>query len=228
MSSFVHLRVHSAYSLAEGAIPVKDLVKRVKLNNMAAVAVTDTNNMFGALEFALAAKKENIQPIIGAQITLEDACQIVLLCKSPQGYLNLSKLVSDTYMEGAGGKDFTASYDKLAECHAELICLSGGPHKGVIDPSRLLFLKEIFGDRFYIELQRHEMPEEDANEGALIEFAYANDVPLVATNDCYFLDPSMHEAHDALLCIAEGRYISEADRRKATKHHFFKSAEDME
>lgn len=228
MSSFVHLRVHSAYSLAEGAIPVKDLIKRVKLNDMAAVAVTDTNNMFGALEFALAANKEGVQPIIGAQVTLEDSCQIVLLCKSPQGYLNLSKLVSDTYMEGAGGKDFTASYDKIAECHGDLICLSGGPHKGVIDPARLTFLKDIFGDRFYIELQRHEMAEEDANEGALIDFAYAHDIPLVATNDCYFLDPSMHEAHDALLCIAEGRYISEADRRKVTKHHFFKSAADME
>lgn len=228
MGTFVHLRVHSAYSLAEGAIPVKDLIKRVTLNNMGAVAVTDTNNMFGALEFALAAKKENIQPIIGAQVTMEDACQIVLLCKSPQGYLNLSKLVSDTYMEGAGGKDFTASYDKLAECNGDLICLSGGPHKGVIDPARLSFLKETFGDRFYIELQRHEMPEEDANEGALIDFAYAHDVPLVATNDCYFLDPSMHEAHDALLCIAEGRYISEADRRRVTKHHFFKSGADME
>ncbi len=228
MSSFVHLRVHSAYSLAEGAIPVKDLIKRVKLNNMDAVAITDTNNMFGGLEFALAAKKDGIQPIIGAQVTMEDNCQIVLLCKSPQGYLNLSKLVSDTYMEGGGGKDFNATYEKLAECSGDLICLSGGPHKGVIDATRLMFLKETFGDRFYIELQRHDMPEEDQNEPALINFAYTHDVPLVATNDCYFLDPSMHEAHDALLCIAEGRYISEADRRRVTKHHFFKSGEDME
>jgi DNA polymerase-3 subunit alpha len=228
MSSFVHLRVHSAYSLAEGAIPVKDLVKRVKLNNMGAVAVTDTNNMFGALEFALAAHKEGVQPIIGAQVTMEDSCQVVLLCKSPQGYLNLSKLVSDTYMDGAGGKDFSASYDLLAACNADLICLSGGPQKGVIDPTRLSLLKNIFGDRFYIELQRHDFPEEDINEAGLIDFAYTNDIPLVATNDCYFLDPSMHEAHDALLCIADGRYISEADRRRVTKHHFFKSAEDME
>lgn len=228
MSSFVHLRVHSAYSLAEGAIPVKDLIKRAKLNHMDAAAITDTNNMFGALEFALAAKKEGIQPIIGAQVTMEDGCQIVLLCKSQQGYLNLSKIVSDTYMEGGGGKDFNATYDKLAENNSDLICLSGGPHKGVVDPARLSFLKTLFGDRFYIELQRHDMPEEDTNEPALMEFAYAHDVPLVATNDCYFLDPSMHEAHDALLCIAEGRYISEADRRRVTKHHFFKSGEDME
>ncbi len=228
MSSFVHLRVHSAYSLAEGAIPVKDLVKRATLNKMDAVAMTDTNNMFGALEFALAAKKENIQPIIGAQLMLEDSCQIVLLCKSQTGYLNLSKLVSDTYMEGGGGKDFLATYDKLTECAGDLICLSGGPQKGVVDQTRLLFLKDLFGDRFYIELQRHHLTEEDQNETALIDFAYAQNVPLVATNDCYFLDPSMHEAHDALLCIAEGRYISEADRRRVTKHHFFKSCEDME
>lgn len=228
MNSFIHLRVHSAYSLAEGAIPVKDLVKRAKLNDMPAVAITDTNNLFGALEFALAARAEGIQPIIGAQVTLEDGCQIVLLCKSPQGYQNLSKLVSDTYMEGAGGKDFSAGYDKLAACAGDLICLSGGPAKGVIEPKRLAFLQEIFDDRFYIELQRHEIAEENAHEPALIEFAYAHDVPLVATNDCYFLDPSMHEAHDALLCIADGRYINEDDRRRVSKHHFFKSAEDME
>lgn len=227
MSSFVHLRVHSAYSLAEGAIPVKELIKRAQLNGMSAVAMTDTNNLFGALEFALAAKKEGIQPIVGSQVTMEDGCQIVLLCKSPQGYQNLSKLVSDTYMEGGGGKDFSAPYDKLAECASDLICLSGGPLKGVTDPARLSFLKELFDDRFYIELQRHDMAEEDAHEAALINFAYDHDVPLVATNDCYFLDPSMHEAHDALMCIAEGRYISEADRRRVTKHHFFKSADDM-
>src|SRR5690606_29016582 len=136
-SDFIHLRVHSAYSLAEGAIPVKELVKRTKLNDMPAVAVTDTNNLFGALEFALAARSEGIQPIIGSQITMEDGCQIVLLAKSPQGYKNLSKLVSDTYMEGAGGKDFSASYDLLSQCHEDLICLSGGPTKGVLDETRL-------------------------------------------------------------------------------------------
>jgi len=228
MESFIHLHVHSAYSLAEGAIQIKDLVKRCKYNTMPAVAVTDTNNLFGALEFAMAAADEGVQPIIGMQATMEDGAQIVLLVQSNEGYLNLCKLVSDAYMQGAGGKDFVASYEAVAACSAGVICLSGGPTAGVLDEKRLMFLKETFGDRFYIELQRHNLSNEDQNEPALIDFAYRENVPLVATNDCYFADPSMHEAHDALLCIAEGRYVNEADRRKVTKHHFFKSSEDME
>ncbi len=228
MEPFIHLHVHSAYSLAEGAIRIKDLVKRCKYNDMPAVAVTDTNNLFGALEFALAAAEEGIQPIIGAQITMEDAAQIVLLCQSEQGYHNLCKLVSDGYMGGAGGKDFVASYEEVAKNNADIICLSGGPVFGVVDHTKLKFLHKTFGDRFYIELQRHEDYREDQAEDALVDFAYAENIPLVATNDCYFADPTMHEAHDALLCIAEGRYVNEVERRRVTKHHFFKSAEDME
>ncbi len=226
--AFIHLRVHSAYSLAEGAIRTKDLVKKAKLNDMPAVAVTDTNNLFGALEFAMAAVDSGIQPIIGSQITMEDGAQVVLLVQSERGYLNLCKLVSDAYMGGAGGKDFVASYEEVAANAEGIICLSGGPTQGVVDETRLDFLRGAFPDRFYIELQRHNLPAEDAAEPALIDYAYKHNIPLVATNDCYFADPSMHEAHDALLCIAEGRYVTETERRKVTKHHFFKSSEDME
>lgn len=225
---FIHLHLHSAYSLAEGAIRIKDLVKRCKLNNMPAVAVTDTNNLFGALEFAMAAADEGIQPIIGSQITLEDGQHIVLLCQNNEGYQNLCKLVSDGYMNGAGGKDFVARYEDVAANAGGIICLSGGQTMGVLDETRLKFLHHSFGDRFYIEIQRHGLYDEDVAELPLIDFAYANDIPLVATNDCYFAEVTMHEAHDALLCIAEGRYVTEADRRKATKHHYFKSSDDME
>ncbi len=225
---FIHLHVHSAYSLAEGAIQTKELVKRCKLNEMPAVAVTDTNNLFGALEFALAAADAGVQPIIGAQLTMEDSKVIVLLVQSQQGYLNLSRLVSDAYMNGAGGKDFQASYESLGNCADGLICLSGGPIAGVTEEARLAQLKTIFGNRFYIELQRHGNGAERIAEPALLDFSYRENVPIVATNDCYFADPKMHEAHDALLCIAEGRYVTEADRRKVTKHHFFKSSQDME
>lgn len=224
---FIHLHVHSAYSLAEGAIRTKDLVKKCKLNNMPAVAVTDTNNLFGALEFAMAAADEGVQPIIGCQITLEDSKQIVLLAQSEEGYLNLCKLVSDGYMNGAGGKDFVVSYDEVALNAQGLLCLSGGPVQGVTEEIQLSFLHKTFGNRFYIELQRHGLPAEDAGEVYLLEFAYRENVPIVATNNCYFSDPSMHEAHDALLCIADGRYVTEDTRRKETKHHFFKSSEDM-
>lgn len=227
MEPFIHLHLHSAYSLAEGAIRIKDLVKRCKYNSMPAVAVTDTNNLFGALEFAMAAVEEGVQPIIGSQLTMEDGRHLVLLVQNERGYRNLSRLVSDTYMNGGGGKDFMASYADLAACAEGLICLSGGPIHGVVEENRLRFLKDSFADRFYIELQRHDTPQERYAEEGLLDFAYRENVPIVATNDCYFTDPSLHEAHDALLCIAEGRYVTEEDRRKVTRHHFFKSSEDM-
>src|SRR5690606_37819557 len=157
---------------------------------------TDTNNLFGALEFALAATDAGVQSIIGAQISLEDGKHIVLLVQTEAGYRNLCQLVSDGYMNGAGGKDFVVSYDDVASCAGGLICLSGGNLNGVSEDVRLHFLKDAFKGRFYIELQRHGLAEEDAIEPLLLDFAYRENVPLVATNDCYFLDPGMHAAHD--------------------------------
>ncbi len=231
--TFVHLHVHSAYSLAEGAIKIKDLVKQCVKRKMPAVAVTDTNNMFGAMEFALEASKNGVQPVLGCQAVLEGR-QIVLLVQNEVGYQNMCKVISTAYMEGEA---VDISHDYLAQHSEGVICLSGGL-KGSI--GQHLFhgqadkaaeevekLKALFGDRFYIEIQRHDLPEEDKIETAQIDLAYKYDVPLVATNDCYFMDRAAHEAHDALLCIAEGRYVSESDRRKVTAEHSFKSAEEM-
>ena len=239
---FVHLHVHSAYSLAEGALKIKDLVKLCVRRGMPAVAVTDTNNLFGALEFASEAQKSGVQPIIGVQASLrmnadEDGRIIVLLCQTEQGYRNLCRIVSDSYLLGDPQAQFHISEDKLA-AHAEgLICLTGGM-KGPLGAalasgqtakaeSALQRLKEIFHDRLYIELQRHGIEGEAAVEDGLIKLAYAHDVPLVATNDCYFADADAYEAHDALLCIADGRYITEADRRRVTPEHYFKSIDEM-
>ena len=237
MNHFIHLHVHSAYSLAEGAIKVKDLVKLCVANKMPAAAVTDTNNTFGAMEFALEAAKAGVQPIIGAQaLYTDEEYQLVLLAQNEHGYRNLSRLLSDAYMDGDAQKVVISKEDLKA--HNEgLICLSGGP-EGPIDQNLLhkqndkaqehfLHLKECFGDRFYTEIQRHGLAEEAQVEEALIDLAYAHDVPLVATNDCYFADRAAHEAHDALLCISEGRYVTEDDRRKVTPEHYFKSSEEM-
>jgi len=225
---FIHLRVHSAYSLAEGAIHPKELVKKAKLNDMPAIAVTDTNNMFGALEFSMAATEKGIQPIIGCQLNVGSNDQsLVLIAQNENGYKNLSKIISDAYMEGEGGKQIASTLSAIEKISDDIICLSGGPVKGFTAEKDIIKLHKIFGDRFYIELQRHELREEIQNENALIDLAYKHNIPLVATNDVFFGSPDMYEAHDALLCIAEGRYISESDRRTATKHHYLKSAEDM-
>ena len=235
---FVHLHVHSAYSLAEGAIRTKDMIKFCKLNDMPAVAVTDTGNLFGALEFALEASKSGIQPIIGVQLSMGlEAHQLVLLVQSEQGYKHLSELVSDAFMKSDPAGAVHGDWERLAALSDGLICLTGGI-KGPVGQyllhnqakqaeESLTRLKKIFGDRLYVELQRHGWPEEERIEDALIELAYKHGVPLVATNDCYFPKRDMHEAHDALLCIAEGRYVTEADRRKVTPEHYFKTPQEM-
>ncbi len=237
-SSFIHLHVHSAYSLAEGAIKVKDLIKRCVAEHMPAVAVTDTNNLFGAMEFALEAKKAGVQPIFGAQVEIgEEGMQAVLLVQNEQGYKNICHLISDAYMGGDEDIRAVISKDHLKEFSSGLICLSGGSAgevahhilHGQEDKAEeiLLYFKSLFGDRYYVEIQRHGWEQEDQCEDALIELAYKHDVPLVASNDCYFTDRDGHAAHDALLCIAEGRYISEDDRRKVTPEHYFKSSTGM-
>ncbi len=235
--NFIHLHVHSAYSLAEGAIKVKDLVKRCVSNRMPAVAITDTNNMFGAMEFALEAVQSGLQPIFGCQVTIEGDSELVLLAQNEVGYKNLCKIISESYMGGEAGGDVQARYGVLDKYSSGIIALSGGM-KGAIAKNLLhgqndKALQELtrmiamFGGRFYIELQRHGLKDERKIEDAIIDLAYEYDVPLVATNDCYFKDLDAHEAHDALLCISEGRYISEQDRRKVTKEHYFKSTNEM-
>ncbi len=234
---FIHLHTHSAYSLAEGAIKVKDLVKRCAAFDMPAVAVTDTNNLFGAMEFALEASKNGIQPIIGAQLQIESYGHVVLLCQNDVGYRNLCAMVSEAHLGGDGVTDANASVEALCQYTEGLICLSGG-WGGALNnlylenrmedaEAFLTRVVEAYGDRFYIEIQRHELPDENQVEEQLIDTAYAKNIPLVAANDCYFLNRNMHEAHDALLCIAGGRYISEEDRRKVTQEHYFKTAAEM-
>jgi DNA polymerase-3 subunit alpha len=237
-AAFIHLHVHSAYSLAEGAIRTKELIKLCAKKGMPAVAVTDTNNLFGALEFAMEAQKAGIQPIIGTQVSVgEEGHQLALLVQTEEGYRNLCRLVSDAYLQGDPQKQVHLTKEKLTEFNSGLICLTGGSRGAVAQyvfhgqsdkaEAEILELKNIFGDRLYIELQRHGWVEEDQSEHGLIDLAYKYNIPLVATNDCYFATPDVYEAHDALLCIADGRYVTEDNRRRVTREHYFKSADDM-
>ena len=249
-ADFVHLHVHSAYSLSEGAITVKKLAELCRKHRMPAVAVTDTGNLFGAMEFSLAAADEPaVQPIVGCQIhvaregeTLRtgrrpDPDQLVLLVQNATGYENLCHLSSRAFLETASGEIPQVSYDDLAAAKEGLIALTGGP-RGAIgrllleeqkSAAEALFLrlKSTFGDRLYVELMRHGTEEEARIEPALLDLAYRHDVPLVATNDVYFADASMFEAHDALICIAGGTTVAEPKRRRFTPEHRFKSAEEM-
>jgi DNA polymerase-3 subunit alpha len=251
-SSFIHLRVHTAYSLSEGAIKLPKLIQLATAHKMPAVAVTDTNNLFGALEFSLAAAKAGIQPIIGSQFDVaregEAARQggnnasslrhdrLVLLAQNQTGYLNLLEISSEAFLTTEHGDTHT-TLEKLRECSEGLICLSGGPDgplgrligEGQLPAAEEMCdrLKDIFAGRFYIELQRHGLASERQIEPGLLKLAYERDIPLVATNDAYFATQDMYEAHDALLCIADGRYVSESERRRLTDQHHFRSADEM-
>ncbi len=240
---FTHLRVHTAYSLLEGAIPVKKLIALAKKHEMLAVAMTDSGNLFGAMEFSLAAKDAGVQPIIGCQIQLtsdvkNETDTIVLLVQNQIGYLNLLKIVSHTYLNGKGADSPQIAFDVLEKWSEGLIALTGGAQgglnkrlaKGLDGEDYLKTLKPLFKDRLYIELSRQgtQTPEDHRIEEALLDLAYAHDVPIVATNEAFFPEPSLYEAHDALLCIAGGNYVNETDRRRLTPDHCFKSPQEME
>jgi DNA polymerase-3 subunit alpha len=250
-ADFVHLRVHSAYSLSEGAIKVKDLIKLCKKEKMPAIAVTDTGNLFGALEFAQAAADEGIQPIVGAQLALKRAAapapgrsvartepdQLVLLAQSEAGYANLIKLISQGCLENAEGNTAILPLAALTGMTEGLICLTGGlggPVGRLLAegqrPAAEQMLKDLaalFPGRLYVELMRHGLEDQKRIEPALVEMADSMDIPLVATNECFFADDGMYEAHDALLCIAGGTYVTEENRRRVTPEHRFKSAAEM-
>ncbi|WP_171229233.1 DNA polymerase III subunit alpha [Ruegeria sp. HKCCA4008] len=250
---FIHLRVHTEYSLLEGAVRLKKLPGLCEKMEMPAVAVTDTNSMFSALEFSVTASGAGVQPIMGCQVDLtyvqaqpgekpKTPAPLVLLAQSETGYENLMKLSTCLYVD-KGGQLPQVTLEELADRSEGLICLSGGPdgpvgmllQQGQHPAAEALVdrLAAMFPDRFYIELQRHPgedgQPEaERLTERGHVEMAYAKNLPLVATNDVYFPTPDMYEAHDALICISEGAYVDQQEgRRRLTAQHYFKSQQEM-
>ncbi len=254
-ADFVHLRVHSAYSLSSGAIKIKDLIALCRRHAMPAVAIADSGNLFGALEFAMAASEAGVQPIIGCELGLRRAegegnhraaarvgpalppDSVVLLAQSETGYRNLLKLVSKSHLESAPGEAPQLEWAALEGRSDGLICLTGGPSGPVgrlvgegqvaAAEAMLMRLAGLFPGRLYVELQRHNTAAEERIDAALIELALAHDLPLVATNDVYFAERDDYEAHDVLLCIAQGTTLADGNRRRLTPEHYFKSAGEM-
>ena len=248
---FIHLRVHSAYSLLEGAIHVKDLVKWCKAQSMPAVALTDHGNLFGALEFSMAAMEAGIQPIIGCTLfikpgqqdqnrhaTQQKPDQLLVYAQTETGWQNLLHLVSKSWLTPAGGGHGPLLAPDDLEAHAEgLIIIAGGIHSGIgkaliagreaLAVAQLLKLKALYPGRVYVELSRHGLPDEEIIEPHLIKLAYKHELPLVATNDAYFVKEDMFEAHDTFLCIADGSYVGETNRRRLTPEHRLKTPQEM-
>jgi DNA polymerase-3 subunit alpha len=244
---FVHLRCHSAYSLSEGAIKLEKLPALAAKAGMPAVALTDTNNLFGALEFSTTCVKAGVQPILGIELALarETGTEavtlatdpVVLLAKDEPGLANLMRLASRAHLDPHPGSLPHVGIATLLD-HAEGLILLTGGMRGPL--ARLLLdgqesaarhvlerLAQRFGDRLCVELHRHGVADERTAEPGMIALADALGLPLVATNDCFFATPEMHEAHDALLCIADRRLLSEEDRRRVTPEHWFKDEAAM-
>ncbi|WP_341808840.1 DNA polymerase III subunit alpha [Wolbachia endosymbiont (group E) of Neria commutata] len=235
---FIHLRVHSVYSLLESSVKIEELIGLCVQNKMPAVAVTDSGNLFGSLEFAEYAANRGIQPIIGCNIVVKHDDQdlsILLLAKDEQGYTNLVSLVSESFRKRKIGSDTPyIDFDELLNSNAGLIALTGGC-EGILaqllsaqDKETIGRLISTFGDRLYVELQRHGLSRELELEEILIDFAYQHNIPLVATNDVFFSNRSDYEAYDILTCISEGSYAVEGNRKKLTTEHYFKSVTEME
>ena len=242
-AGFVHLRNHSSYSLSEGAIKADKIAQLARDAAMPAVAITDTGNLFGALEFSQACSARGVQPIIGCQISLTRtdnpllaADPVVLLAQDAAGLQNLQALSSLGFIQS----DPAAPQIPLAmllDHAAGLVLLTGGSRGPIArllaegrkpDAATLLArFREAFPGRCLMELHRHGLAIERAIEPGLITLADELDLPLVATNECFFATPKMHEAHDALLCVAEGRQVSEQARRRVTGEHWFKPADRM-
>ncbi|MDX8522664.1 DNA polymerase III subunit alpha [Mesorhizobium dulcispinae] len=251
--TFIHLRVHSAYSLLEGALQLGAIVGHAVKDEAPAIAVTDTNNLFGALEFAQKAVKDGIQPIIGCQIDLAfsgeasdaqrdrrrhgpDMSPVVLIAASEAGYANLVRLISKVYLETPPGEPVHLTSAMLAGRCDGLICLTGGPRGPIgsalkadrrdLAEQRLHFLKGLFGDRLYVELERVAGYDRMV-EKSTVDLAYTYQLPLVATNEAFFSKREDYEAHDALIAIAEGSVVAADNRRRLSPDNFLRGQAEM-
>ena len=250
---FVHLRVHTAYSLSEGAMQVPKLIHKLHDAGIGAIALTDTANMFGGKAISKYGKDEGIKPILGCQFYFRnpdaddvlkskgriiEPDKIVLLCMNAEGYNNIMKLMKRSYLDNmAPSEKPQLKLSDLEEFHDGLIALTGGvegqigrlllENRKVEAEALTVKLKEIFGNRLYMEIMRIGLENERKTEDAFIDLAYKYDIPLVATNEAFFFDADMYEAHDALICIAEGEYVTNENRKKFSPNNRLKSPEEM-
>ncbi|MBR1735116.1 MAG: DNA polymerase III subunit alpha [Alphaproteobacteria bacterium] len=241
--SFIHLRLHSSYSLSEGAVKTEKLIELCEQNNMPAVAVTDTNNLFGCLEFSTKLSEHGIQYIVGCQLNVKHPCKIdhptsiLLYAKNQNGYKNLIQLVTSSYLNSTSEEYPEISLDTLGNFSEDLIIATGGVYGSLgalllnedFDKAKeyLEFLQKKFNNRLYIELSRHHNFNEQKIENDAIDLAYDYNIPLLATNNVCFPLRDDFEAHDALICIAQTKTIYDGDRKTSSSEFYFKPPEEM-
>ena len=249
--SFVHLHVHSEYSLLDGACRISGMMDRVKEIGQTAIALTDHGVMYGCIDFYKAAKAAGVKPIIGCEVYVarrgmedkdhgidNESYHLVLLCKDRTGYENLCKLVSEAYLRGFYIKP-RVDFELLQKYHEGLIalsaCLTGGVSRRLLDEdydgalNYALRLANIFGeDNFYLELQDHGIPEQRVVNQGIMRIARQTGLPLVVTNDAHYLRREDSKMQDVLLCVQTGKTIDDPDRmRFETDEFYLKSEEEL-
>lgn len=246
-TDFVHLRVQSSYSMLQSTLTIEEIVRIAKDEFMPAVCIADIGNLFGSLEFALNASKAGLQPIHGSILNLkyfsgeknqqQNFAQILLIAKDEIGYKNLLKLVGYTYTKNDRSQCNHITFEDLKNYHEGIIALSGYT-EGIIGKLLLSddqksassfaqLLQDLFKDRFYFEIMRHDLDSERLIEKQYLAIATSLGIPVVATNNVLFSDINMHDAHDVLLCISAGVTREQEDRKRVSNQCYFKSSREM-
>jgi len=237
---FNNFKIHTQYSICEGAIKIDDLAQHCKEKKIPNIGICDSLNLCGALEFAEKVSKSGTQPITGTQInfSIENTIgKLPLFASTHHGYKNLIKLSSKSYLDSSEITEPHCKVDVLKDINEGLIILSGN-HHGLFGKLFKLNkikqieeivkeLKNIFKDRFYLEIQRHDEAGEENYENFIIKLSEANQVPLIATQEIYYLKKEMYEAHDALVCIGQKNFVDDPNRLKFSDQHFIKENEDI-
>ena len=238
--SFNHLKVHTQYSICEGAIKIDDLADYCKLNKIKSIGLADSFNLCGALEFSEKLSKVGTHPIIGTQINLKTSDifgKITLYATSEKGYKNLTRLSSLSYLENSLTTDPSCTLDDLIKNNEDLILLTGNYlnifgklffKNKIKDIDKILTkLKLNFKDRIYLEIQRHNENQEKTFENYLLNTSKNLQLPLIASQEVFYLEKDMYEAHDALICIGEKNYLDEKNRLRYNNQHYLKSHDEL-
>ena len=232
---FNNIKIHTQYSICEGAVKIDELADYCKKNKIKAVGLADSFNLCGALEFAEKISKVGTQPIIGTQINLLNdnlLGKITLYATSETGYKNLTKLSSLSYLKNKKSDDPYCELEDLINNNQDIIILSGNyndffgklffANKLKFFEKTVLKLKSCFKNRFYIEIQRHSEPHESNYENYLLEISNKHDLPLIAGQEVFYINPEMAEAHDALICIREKDFLENKNRLRYNREHYLK------
>ena len=237
---FTNFKIHTQYSICEGAIKIHDLAEYCKLNKIQAIGLSDSFNLCGALEFSESISKVGTQPIIGTQINFnysDTIGKLPIFAKTASGYKNLVKLSSKSYLDTKNSELPNCNIEELIKNNKDIIVLSGGMDSLFSTLLKKNKIKEIekltknlndtFNDLFYFEIQRHNDEEEKRLENLFLSLSKKFNIPLIASQEVFYINQDMYEAHDALLCIGEKTYVDENKRKKYSDQHYIKTSNEL-